>query len=136
MRKIHFGILIPVLLLLTIGWLLVFSSSAYFSMARSGDAYFYIRRHSYFIIAGLVLMTGAFFVNYRVYLKPGILIPFVIVTFVLMILTLIIGHSKNRHHSDDVRYAVKVFSDEKTLHCHWGSPADSDAADYSDLCSA
>lgn len=95
MRKIHFGILIPVLLLLTIGWLLVFSSSAYFSMARSGDAYFYIRRHSYFIIAGLVLMTGAFFVNYRVYLKPGILIPFVIVTFVLMILTLIVGETVN-----------------------------------------
>ncbi len=95
MRKIHFGILIPVLLLLTIGWLLVFSSSAYFSMARRGDAYHYIQRHSYFIIAGLILLVAAFYVNYRVYTKPSILVPFVITTYALMILTLIAGETVN-----------------------------------------
>ncbi|HHX03853.1 MAG TPA: FtsW/RodA/SpoVE family cell cycle protein [Tissierellia bacterium] len=95
MRKIHFGILIPVMLLLIIGWLLVFSSSAYFSMARRGDAYYFIRRHSYFILAGLVTMIGAFFVNYRVYSKPGVLLPFVFTTFILMILTLIAGETVN-----------------------------------------
>lgn len=95
MRKIHFGILIPVLLLLIIGWLLVFSSSAYFSMARRGDAYFYIRRHSYFMIAGLVIMIMAFFVNYRVYVRPAILIMVNVVTLLLMIFTLFAGETLN-----------------------------------------
>ena len=68
-RKLNWGIIIPVLLLLAIGWILVLSSSTYYAMHQfsSQNRFMFVRSHSIYIVLGLVIMFIAYKVNYRIY---------------------------------------------------------------------
>lgn len=94
-RKINTGILIPVILLVTIGWLLVFSSSAYLSLNQYGTPYHYIKNQSLFIALGFAVMFLTSMVNYKVYDNIIIVVLVALVALVLMALTPIIGINVN-----------------------------------------
>lgn len=93
--KINMGILIPVLLLIIIGWLLVFSSSAYLSLNQYATPYHYIKSQTLFIFIGAVAMFVAAAINYKIY--NNLFVVFVVgaVAFVLMALTPFIGEEVN-----------------------------------------
>lgn len=89
--KINMGILVPVILLITIGWLLVFSSSAYLSLNQYGTPYHYIKNQTMFIMIGFLTMFLASIVNYKIYDNPVIVSLVAIIALVLMALTPFIG---------------------------------------------
>ncbi len=93
--KINMGILIPVILLITMGWLLVFSSSAYLSLNQYGTPYHYIKNQSIFIALGFVVMFLTSMINYKIYDNIFIITIVALVALVLMALTPIIGINVN-----------------------------------------
>lgn len=93
--KINMGILIPVVLLITIGWLLVFSSSAYLSLNQYGTPYYYIKNQTLFIFLGFITMFLATIVNYKIYNNAPIVFLVATIALVLMALTPIMGIRAN-----------------------------------------
>lgn len=68
-KKLNWGIIIPVLLLLAIGWILVLSSSTYYAMHQfsADNRFMFIKSHSIYIALGLVVMFIAYKVKYTIY---------------------------------------------------------------------
>lgn len=93
--KINMGILIPVLLLIIIGWLLVFSSSAYLSLNQHSTPYHYIKSQTLFIFLGFIGMFMAAAVNYKIYDNLLVVSLVGIVAFVLMAITPFVGYEAN-----------------------------------------
>ena len=52
-------ILIPVILLIALGLVIVYSASSHLAEHRLGDSYFYLKRQSIFCVAGILLMIVA-----------------------------------------------------------------------------
>ncbi|HZK10512.1 MAG TPA: FtsW/RodA/SpoVE family cell cycle protein [Clostridia bacterium] len=94
-ERINMGILIPVILLTIIGWLLVFSSSAYLSLNQYGTPYYYIKKQTLFICIGFVAMFLTSVVNYKIYNSAPLVILVAIIALVLMALTPILGVEVN-----------------------------------------
>ncbi len=94
-KKMNLGILIPMLLLMVIGWLLVFSSSAYYSISEFNDPYRLISRHSVMLAMGLVVFLLAYVVNYNIYRNKFFILFITLVTLGLMLLTIVAGVEVN-----------------------------------------
>lgn len=98
-RKINWGILIPVLILLAIGWILVLSSSTYYAMHQfsSHNRFMFVRSHSIYIALGLIVMFIGYKINYKIYdniLLVGLLAIF---SIVLMLMTFMFDIGKEAH---------------------------------------
>ncbi|WP_459128679.1 FtsW/RodA/SpoVE family cell cycle protein [Guggenheimella bovis] len=87
-RKINWGILLPVILLLGIGWILVLSSSTYYANDRYGDMYLFVKNQTINIAIGLVGLFLLFAINYRFWDKLWVVGGLNLIGLVLMIMSL------------------------------------------------
>jgi len=85
-------ILIPVILLIGLGLVVVYSASTHLAEHRLGDSYYYLRRQVLFCIVGVCLMILAKKIPYTFYSK--LVYPLLIISFCLLILLFVpgIGH--------------------------------------------
>jgi len=85
-------ILVPVLLLIGLGFVIVYSASSHLAAHRLGDSYFYLRRQVLFCVIGLSLMLVAKHIPCTLYSK--LVYPLLLVSFSLLILLFVpgIGH--------------------------------------------
>lgn len=83
-------LLFTTLLLVFIGIVMIFSSSAVFALEIYGDKYFFLKRQLLFAGAGIVIMFLISSIPYRAYLK--FVYPFLLFNFFLLILVRIWGH--------------------------------------------
>jgi cell division protein FtsW len=67
--KMDFTFFSLVLILLTTGLLMLFSSSYAFALVEEGDSYHYIKRQLVFAVVGVFLMLLVSRINYRFYRK-------------------------------------------------------------------
>ena len=88
--------LIVVLLLLTIGIVMLFSSSHVYAYYNDGDSFYYIKHQLRFAILGIIVMVGMSFLNYRVF-KKFVWIVYV-VTLGLLGLALVMPAKRGEFH--------------------------------------
>lgn len=93
-RRINWGILVPVLLLLGIGLLLVLSSSTYFALYRWGDELRFFKSHIMWIVLGLIFMGVMFSVNYRIYDNFVLIFGMAFLSLILMMMTFMFAETK------------------------------------------
>lgn len=91
------------LLLVLIGIVMVFSSSAVFARENFQDSYYFLKREILFVGVGFVLMLIAKNIPYRFYWK--MVYPFLGITLCLLITVLVIGHGGG---SDGVRRWIRI----------------------------
>lgn len=98
-KKMNWGILIPVLILLAIGWILVLSSSTYYAMHQfsTHNRFMFVRSHSMYIILGLVVMFIAYKVNYKIYNNIVLVGLLCFMAVVLMLMTFLFDIGKQAH---------------------------------------
>ncbi len=82
-------ILIPVILLIGLGLVMVYSASSHMAAHKLGDSYFYLKRQAMFSVLGLCLMIIA--KNIRFSLYPKLAYPLLLLSFCLLVLLLIPG---------------------------------------------
>jgi len=82
-------ILMPVILLLGLGLVVVYSASSHQAAHRLGDSYFYLKRQALFCILGLGLMVLAKNIPCTLYSK--LIYPLLLISFCLLILLFIPG---------------------------------------------
>jgi len=82
-------ILIPVILLIGLGLVIVYSASTHLAEHRLGDSYFYLKRQALFCILGVGLMILAKNISYTLYSK--LVYPLLIISFCLLILLFVPG---------------------------------------------
>lgn len=91
--KMDFWIFITIAILLAIGTIMVFSSSAAYAYSKFGDTYYFLKRQLIFLILGFIAMMITANFDYRKYAK---LSPWMIgVTLFLLILTALVGFELN-----------------------------------------
>ena len=85
-------ILIPVILLIALGLVIVYSASSHLAEHRLGDSYFYLKRQGMFCVAGVILMILAKNIPCALYAK--FVYPLLIISASLLILLFLpgIGH--------------------------------------------
>ena len=88
MKKIssHLGLFLITLALISMGIIMVYSSSAILSLERYNDPYFFLKRQLTWVFLGLVGMLFAARINYRA--LPKLLRPLLFFTLFLLILVL------------------------------------------------
>ncbi len=88
-------ILAPVLLLIGMGLVIVYSASNHLAEYWLGDSYFYLKRQSIFCITGLAIMILARYIPSSVYAR--LVYPLLVVSIFLLMLLFIpgIGHEVN-----------------------------------------
>lgn len=98
-KKMNWGILIPVLLLLAIGWILVLSSSTYYAMHQfsTTNRFMFVRSHSIYIGLGLFVMFVAYKVKYKIYDNIILVGLLAIMAVVLMLMTFMFDIGKGAH---------------------------------------
>jgi cell division protein FtsW len=84
-----YAILIPVLLLMGLGLIMVYSASSHIADHRLGDSYFYLKKQALFCLVGLVIMVCARNVSCTFYQK--LVYPLLVVSFGLLILLFVPG---------------------------------------------
>ena len=89
MRGIRRSIFIITLLLITIGIVMIYSSSAIYAYERYGDSMFFLKRHLWFLMIGFCLMLGAMSLNLNSIQKFAK--PVMITSLLLLVLVLIPG---------------------------------------------
>lgn len=82
-------ILIPVICLVGLGLVFVFSASSHLAEHRLGDSYFYLKRQTLFCILGFGLMILAKNIPYKIYSKAAY--PLLLVSACLLILLFVPG---------------------------------------------
>jgi cell division protein FtsW len=82
-------ILIPVVLLIGLGLVIVYSASSHLAEHRLGDSYFYLKRQALFCILGVGLMIFAKNIPCALYLK--LVYPLLLLSFCLLILLFVPG---------------------------------------------
>ena len=82
-------ILIPVILLIGLGLVIVYSASTHLAEHRLGDSYFYLKRQALFCIVGIGLMILAKNVSCTLYSK--LVYPLLIISICFLILLLVPG---------------------------------------------
>ena len=91
--KMDFWIFITIAILLAIGTIMVFSSSAAYAYSKFGDTYYFLKRQLIFLVLGFIAMMVTANFDYRKYAK---LSPWMIgVTLFLLILTALVGFELN-----------------------------------------
>ena len=93
-QKYDKSLLVIVFLLMTIGTIMIFSSSTNVSMERYGNGTFYLNRHLFRILIGLVVMFGAMMMDFRIWKKlaPTLLVTSIILLIMTKILFLAEGN--------------------------------------------
>ena len=86
-------ILIPVLLLIGLGFVVVYSASSHLAEHRLGDSYFYLKRQMLFCITGLCLMLVARHIPCTLYSK--LVYPLILISLLLLILLFVPGFGYN-----------------------------------------
>ncbi len=95
MRSIRISLATIVALLISLGIVMVYSSSGVYALQNFGDSLYFVRRHIIFVAIGLFTTFGVMAVDYRVlrqYAKP-----LLIVTIVLLVAVLIPGIGKKSY---------------------------------------
>lgn len=91
--KMDFWIFITIAILLAMGTIMVFSSSAAYAYSRFGDTYYFLKRQLIWLAVGFVAMMVTANFDYRRYAKMS---PWLIgITLVLLILTALVGFELN-----------------------------------------
>ncbi len=91
--KMDFWIFITIAVLLAIGTIMVFSSSAAYAYSKFGDTYYFLKRQLIWLVVGFAAMLFTANFDYRRYAK---LSPWLIgVTLLLLILTALVGFELN-----------------------------------------
>ena len=85
------------LVLVVIGLLMVFSSSAVMAQERSGSAYNFVSRQAVFAVGGLIAMTLLMRVDYRRFNRPTVVFPAVGVTILLLLAVFAMRNSHGAH---------------------------------------
>ncbi len=88
-RQIDLILLAVTLLLLAIGLVMVFSSSAFFAERRIGDEFFFFYRQLAFVVGGFVVLFITSHINYKNYEK--LIYPMLAVLLIMLIAVLIPG---------------------------------------------
>lgn len=82
-------LIVPTLMLLTLGLIIIYSSSSVLAQQEMGDSYFFLKKQSAFALLGLFLMIVAKNIPLSFYKK--IVYPFLFLNLLLLILVLIPG---------------------------------------------
>ena len=69
MRSIDWWLVIPMAILLTIGYIMVFSTTSFKGLSEFNDAYYFIKRHSLFLMLGIALFTCGSWLPVKYYKK-------------------------------------------------------------------
>ncbi len=77
------------IVLICIGIVMIYSSSSIYAWERYGDSFYFLKRHLFFLLAGLVLTFLVMLVDYRLFRKYARLLLWI--AFVLLVLVLIPG---------------------------------------------
>ena len=75
--------------LLSIGVIMVFSSSSIKALEELGDPYYYLKRQLFFAMLGIVAMIVVMNIDYKTYARWTV--PFLVVSLVLLIMVPFIG---------------------------------------------
>lgn len=105
-KKVH-GIIIPVLVLIGIGILMVYSSSAFISTEKYGSSFRYLWRHLFTILIGFAAIIFLAKVNYhklRVFV-----IPLLIFSIILLILVFVPGIGASSGPHSEVKRWIKLW---------------------------
>lgn len=87
MRELRISIATVTFLLISIGIVMIYSSSGIYAMQELGDGLYFLKRHLLFLVLGCVFTAGIMAMDYRDLRK--IAKPLLLVTIVLLILVLI-----------------------------------------------
>ena len=79
--------------LVIVGLLMNFSTSFITSEYKFGDGFFFFKKHAFYSVVGVILMTFLSFVNYRIF-KKFVFIGFA-VALVCLVLVLVLGHGSH-----------------------------------------
>ena len=85
------------LVLVVIGLLMVFSSSAVVAQERYGSAYNFVSRQAVWALGGLVAMTLLMRIDYRRFNRPQVVFPAVAVTIILLLAVFAMRNSHGAH---------------------------------------
>lgn len=94
-KRTDIWILLSVLVLFAIGYVLILSASSYSALVEQEDSFFFASRHLKFMLLGVLVMLGAWIVNYKIYENGFIIFLILSVAITLSVLTLIIGSNAN-----------------------------------------
>lgn len=86
-------ILIPTIVLISLGLVAIYSSSSFLANHKFQDSYFYLKRQLLFVMAGLLFLIIVKNIHVDLYRK--LVYPAIIVSFVLLIMLFIPGFGKN-----------------------------------------
>lgn len=92
-RSVDFIFLLITLCLTAFGLVMVFSASYYSSISTSGSPFHWLIRDVIWICGGLILMSGAICVDYRIYKK--IALPVMIAIVLCLAALLVVGSARN-----------------------------------------
>jgi len=101
------GIIIPVMFLIGIGILMVYSSSAFISAEKYGNSFHYLRKHLFNILIGFTVMILLLKLDYHK-LKKAV-IPLLILSFILLILVFVPGIGVSAGPKSEVQRWVKLW---------------------------
>ena len=87
MRDIRISIAVIVSILISLGTVMIYSSSGVYALQELGNSSYFLSRHLFFLVLGFILMISIMMIDYR-QLKP-LAKPLLIVTFILLVLVLI-----------------------------------------------
>lgn len=96
-KRIHIYLFFAVLLLVTFGIIMIYSSSYIWAEYKFNDAYKYVKQQSLFAIIGAILMIIVSKIDYKIYYKKAW--PIFICSIILLILVLIPGIGSVRNGS-------------------------------------
>ena len=87
MREIRLSIAVLVTLFICIGTIMIYSSSGVYAMRELGDKAYFLNRHLFFLLIGLILAGGVTAIDYRdlrPWAKPLILCAVILLAMVLI----------------------------------------------------
>lgn len=89
MRSIRISIMITTLLLISLGIIMIYSSSGIFAQQNLNNHFYFLQRHLIFLSIGSVLMIGMMVIDYQLLQKYAK--PLLIIVIILLIAVLIPG---------------------------------------------
>lgn len=92
MREIRISIATITLLLISVGIVMIYSSSGIYALQEMKDSAYFLNRHLLFLSIGFVLMIGSMVIDYR-RLRPWVK-PLIILSLVFLVIVLIPGIGK------------------------------------------
>ncbi|MFA5093063.1 MAG: putative lipid II flippase FtsW [Candidatus Omnitrophota bacterium] len=88
-RKTRINLLTISILLICVGVIMIYSSSSIYAWEKYGDSFYFLKRHLFFLLAGMFLTFLAMLIDYRLIRKYARLILWI--AFALLVLVLIPG---------------------------------------------